>query len=159
MEIKFTDENINKLNEIIKRYPDKQAALLPALWIAQEQFGWISIDVIKYVGKKLDIPYEKVFGVVQFYTMFNKKQVGKYHIQVCTNVSCMLRGAYDLLNYVSNKLNVKPGDTTTDGSFTLSEVECLGSCGTAPTVQINNFYEENLDKNKLDKIISELLKT
>jgi NADH-quinone oxidoreductase E subunit len=156
MEIKFTEENLKKIEEIKTHYPTSAAALLPALWIAQEQFGWISIDVMKYVGELLDIPYEQVYGVVNFYTMFNCKPIGKNHIQVCTNVSCMLRGAYDLIDYISQKLKIKPGETTEDKLFTLSEVECLGSCGTAPMMQINNFYEENLSKEKIDQTISSL---
>jgi NADH-quinone oxidoreductase subunit E len=158
MEIKFTEENTNKLNEIVKRYPEKQAALLPALWLAQEQFGWISKETMIYIGKFLDIPIEQIYGVVQFYTMFNKTTLGKNHLQVCTNVSCMLRGGYDVLDYISKKLNIKPGETTKDNKFTLNEVECLGSCGTAPMMQVNNYYEEDLSKEKIDKIINELSK-
>jgi len=93
----FTEENLKKVEEIKKRYPTSQAALLPVLWIAQEQFGWISEDVMRYVAELLGLPYSHVYGVVTFYTMYNKKPVGKYHIQVCTNVSCMLRGAYENL--------------------------------------------------------------
>ena len=156
MDIKFTQENKTKLDEVIKHYPQKQAALLPALWMIQEQYGWISTEAMKYVGVYLDIPYSHVYGVVQFYTMFNKKQTGKFHLQVCTNVSCMLRGGFDILQYLSKKLQINPGETTPDNKFSLSEVECLGSCGTAPMMQVNNFYEENLNKEKLDKIISDL---
>jgi NADH-quinone oxidoreductase E subunit len=155
-EIKFSEQNLKKLEEAISRYPYKQAALMPALWIAQEQFGWLSHDVMRYVGKLLDVPYEHVLGVAEFYTMYNKKPVGKYHLQVCTNISCMLCGAYDILDYISNKLNINPGETTSDGKFTLSEVECLGSCGTAPMMQVNNYYEENLTKDKLDSLIEKL---
>ena len=158
MEIKFTGENITKLNEVINRYPNKQAALLSALWLAQEQYVWISQGAMKYIGDFLEIPYEHVYGVVQFYTMYNKKPVGKFHMQVCTNVSCMLRGAYEIVKFISSELNIKPGETTPDGKFTLSEAECLGSCGTAPMMQVNNYYEENLDKNKITKLISELSK-
>jgi NADH-quinone oxidoreductase subunit E len=130
--------------------------LMPALWLAQEQFGWISVEVMKYVGDLLSVPYEQVYGVVNFYTMYNKQPVGKHHLQVCTNISCMLRGAYDVLDYIANKLKIKPGETSKDELFTLSEAECLGSCGTAPMMQVNNFYEENLTKERLDEIISKL---
>ena len=158
MEIKFNQENIQKLEEIIKRYPKKQAAILHALWMIQEQYGWISTDSMKYVGDFLEMPYEQVYGVAQFYTMFNKKPVGKYHVQVCTNVSCMLRGSYNVLDFISDKLNISPGETTKDNKFTLSEAECLGSCGTAPMMQVNNYYEENLTNEKIEKILSELSK-
>lgn len=156
MEIKFSEENLKKTEEIKAKYPEAKAALMPVLWLAQEQFGWLSSDVMKYAGDLLDIPYEHVYGVVYFYTMYNRKPVGKYHLQVCTNVSCMLRGSYDVLDYISSKLNIKPGETTDDNKFTLSEAECLGSCGTAPMMQINDYYEENLSKERIDKIISEL---
>jgi NADH-quinone oxidoreductase E subunit len=156
MEIKFSEENLNKTEEIKAKYPSAKAALMPVLWLAQEQFGWLSNDVMRYAGDLLDIPYEHVYGVVYFYTMYNRKPVGKNHLQVCTNVSCMLRGSYDVLDYISSKLNIKPGETTGDNKFTLSEAECLGSCGTAPMMQVNDYYEENLSKERIDKIISEL---
>ena len=156
MEIKFTEENLKKLEEIKSHYPTNDAALMPALWIAQDQFGWISTDAMKYIGDLLKIPYEHVYGVVKFYTMYNKSQVGKYHLQVCTNISCMLRGSYDILDYISKKLNIKTGETTDDKLFTLNEAECLGSCGTAPMMQVNNYYKENLSKEVIDKIIAEL---
>lgn len=159
MEIKFTEENVKKLGEIRSRYPDSHSALLPALWMAQEQFGWISLEVMEYVGGLLNIPLEHVLGVVKFYTMFNSKPVGKYHLQVCTNVSCMLRGAYDVLEYISEKLKIQPGETSPDGKFTISEVECLGSCGTAPMMQVNNYYEEELTNERIDSLLTDLSKS
>jgi NADH-quinone oxidoreductase E subunit len=156
MEIKFTEENLKKLDVIKSHYPDSRSALMPALWIAQEQFGWISIDVMKYVGALLQIPLEHVLGVVRFYTMYNSKPAGKYHLQVCTNVSCMLNGAYEVLDYIADKLKIKPGETTADEKFTISEVECLGSCGTAPMMQVNNYFEENLTEEKIDGILGNL---
>jgi NADH:ubiquinone oxidoreductase subunit E len=119
MEIKFTDQSLKKLEEARSHYPTAEAALMPALWIAQEQFGWISTDAMKYVGELLGIPFEHVLGVAEFYTMYNKKPVGKYHLQVCTNVSCMLCGGYDVVDYISNKLDIEVGETTPDGKFTL----------------------------------------
>jgi len=159
MEIKFTEENLKRLEEVKSHYPTKDAALMGALWIAQEQFGWLSKDVMQYVGDVLGIPYEHVLGVAEFYTMYNKQPVGKYHLQVCTNVSCMLCGGYDVVDYISDKLNIGLGETTPDGQFTLIEAECLGSCGTAPMMQINNYYEENLTKDKIDGIIEKLSKS
>jgi NADH-quinone oxidoreductase E subunit len=159
MEIKFTDENLKKLEVAKSRYPDKAAALMPALWLAQEQFGWLSIDVMKYVGSLLEVPFENILGVAEFYTMYNKKPVGKYHLQICTNISCMLCGGYDVLDYISSKLDIRTGETTPDQQFTLSEAECLGSCGTAPMMQVNNYYEENLTKEKIDTILEKLSKT
>lgn len=159
MEIKFTEENTKKLNDIKEHYPNTQAMVMPALWLAQEQFGWISAEIMEYVAGFLNIPAEKVLAVVKFYTMYNTKPVGKYHLQVCTNVSCMLKGAYDILDYISEKLNIKPGETTPDGNFTVTEVECLGSCGTAPMMQMNNYYEENLTREKIDELFSQISKS
>ncbi len=159
MDIKFTNENLKKLEVIKSRYPSTHAALMPVLWMAQEQFGWISNEVMEYVGKLLNIPVEHILGVVRFYTMYNSKPAGKYQLQVCTNVSCMLRGAYDVLDYITGKLNIKPGETSPDGLFTVTEVECLGSCSTAPMMQVNNYFEENLDNKKIDKLLSDMSKS
>jgi len=158
MEIKFTDENLKKLEEIKSKYPYPEAAVMHALWTAQYQFGWLSTDVIKYVADLLGMPHEKVMGVARFYTMYYKKPVGKHHLQVCTNISCMLCGAYDVLDYISEKLEINPGETTPDNLFTLSEAECLGSCGTAPMMQVNDFYEEDLSKEKIDRVLNDLSK-
>ncbi len=154
----FTEENLRKVEEIKKRYQKPMAALLPVLWLAQEQFGWISEEVMHYVAGLLDLPYNHVLGVVTFYTMYNKKPVGKYHIQFCANVSCMLRGSDNLIEHLEHKLGVKVGETTPDKLFTLSEVECLGSCGTAPMMQVNNDYYEDLSAEKLDNLIEEFRK-
>jgi len=103
----LNDIELKKVEEIKSRYPNSQAVLLPLLWIIQEKQGWISEDAMRYTGDLLDIPYETVLGVATFYTMYNKKPVGKFHIQVCTNVSCMLRGGYELFNLISEKLGIK----------------------------------------------------
>lgn len=153
----FDEKELKQVEEIKSRYPQPKAALLPVLWMLQEKLGWISTDSMKYAGDLLNVPYEHVLGVVTFYTMFNKKPRGKYHLQICTNVSCMLRGGYDLYNYASEKLGIKNNETTSDGMFTIEEVECLGSCATAPMLQLNNrdFYE-NLSVDKLQNLIEEL---
>lgn len=154
--IEFNQEEL-KLVELIKqKYPTTQAALMPVLYMVQDKYGWISLEAMKYVSDLLNIPVEHILGVVTFYTMYNTKPVGKFHLQVCTNVSCMLRGAEELFKFLENELNIKKNETTPDNLFTLTEVECLGSCGTAPTIQINNDYYENLDINKLKQIITEL---
>ncbi|MFA5405192.1 MAG: NAD(P)H-dependent oxidoreductase subunit E [Ignavibacteria bacterium] len=153
----FTETEIKKIEVIKENYPDSKSALLPVLWMVQEKKGWISEDSMKYVGDLLDVPYEHILGVVTFYTMFNSKPVGNIHLQICTNVSCMLKGGYELFEYVSNKLGIKNKEITKDGSFSIEEVECLGSCATAPMMQVNNkeFYE-NLTKEKVDKLIDSL---
>ncbi|MDD5360742.1 MAG: NAD(P)H-dependent oxidoreductase subunit E [Ignavibacteria bacterium] len=151
----FNEEELKKIEEVKSRYPDSKAALLPVLWMIQEKEGWISSESMKLAGDLLNVPYEHILGVVTFYTMFNDKPKGKYHLQICTNVSCMLRGGYELYNYISDKLGIKNNETTSDGMFTIEEVECLGSCATAPMMQVNNKeYYENLDNAKAEEIIS-----
>ncbi|MGD0339000.1 MAG: NAD(P)H-dependent oxidoreductase subunit E [Bacteroidota bacterium] len=152
----LTQENLNKVEEIRKRYPTAQAALLPVLWIAHEQEGWISEETMRYVGGLLGLPLAHILGVVTFYTMFNTKKIGKYHIQVCTNISCQLLGSETIMEYVSKKTGCKKGETSPDGLFTLSEVECLGSCGTAPMMQVNDDYYEDLTFDKIDAIIASM---
>lgn len=157
--ILFSNDELKNIEDIKSHYPDSKSALLPVLWIVQEKYGWISEDSMKCVGDLLDIPYEHILGVVTFYTMFNSKPIGKVHLQICTNVSCMIKGGRELFNYVSDKLGVKNKETTSDGMFTIEEVECLGSCESAPMMQVNNkeFYE-NLTKEKIDKLLEELHK-
>lgn len=156
MEFKFTLENLEKVNNAIKRYPEKQAAVMPALWIAQDQNGWISNEVMKEVASVLDMNPEDVLGVVTFYTMYHKKPMGKYHFQVCTNVSCMLRGAYDIYEKVKKNLGIDNMQVTPDQKFSLEEVECMGSCGTAPMIAVNEDFYENLTIEKVDEIIKRL---
>ena len=122
----------------------------------QEQEGWISGEAMNYVAKLLEIPVGDVYGVVTFYTMYNQQPRGKYHLQICTNISCQLRGAEKLVEHACKTLGVKFNENTKDGRFTISEVECLGSCGTAPMMQMNNDYVENLTVEHLDKLLKEL---
>jgi NADH-quinone oxidoreductase E subunit len=156
MEFNFTEENLGKIENLLKKYPTKRAAVMPVLYLAQEQNGWISQEVMVAVAKILDLTTEDVLGVVTFYTMYHQKPVGKYHLQVCTNVSCMLRGAQDIYDHVKAKLTIDKGGVTADKMFSLEEVECMGSCGTAPMIAINEDYFENLDKQKLDQILESL---
>ncbi len=153
----FSEEGKKKFDQEMARHPDRQAALIPVLHLAQGEFGFLSQEVMEYVAGIMEIPVSTVYRVATFYTMFNKKPVGKYHVQVCHNLSCSLLGAEDVLEYIARKLNIKVGETTTDNKFTLSRVECLGSCGTAPMMQINDRYHEDLTQEKIDKILNELL--
>ncbi|MGD1007665.1 MAG: NADH-quinone oxidoreductase subunit NuoE [Ignavibacteriaceae bacterium] len=153
MTFKFTVENTKRIEEAVKKYPHKNAAVMPVLYIAQEQDGWISQEVIKEVASILEMTAEEILGVVTFYSMYHTKPAGKYHLQVCTNVSCMLRGAEGIYNYIKNKLNIENGGITEDNLFSLEEVECMGSCGTAPMFAINEDFFENLSIQKVDEII------
>jgi NADH-quinone oxidoreductase subunit E len=156
MEFKFSEVNLKRIENEMKKYPVKRPAVMAALWIAQEQNGWISGEVIREVSSLLDMTPEEVLGIISFYTMYHQKPMGKYHIQVCTNVSCMLRGGYDIFSQVKEKLNVDNMQVTEDSLFSLEEVECMGSCGTAPMVAVNEDYYENLDKEKVDSLLKSL---
>ena len=151
----FTKENLDKSETLKKRYPTTKALTLHVLWMAQEQFGWISSETMEYVAGLLGQPLRHIYGVVTFYTMFNTKPVGKYHLQVCTNISCMLRGGENIRDHVCERLGIKLGETTSDNKFTVTEVECLGSCGTAPMMQVNEDYIENLSNEKVDTLLAE----
>ena len=142
-----------KFNEIVARYPKKEAAMLPVLYLAQEEFGFIGPEAIEYVAKLMDQAPARVYGVVSFYTMFNMKPIGRHHIQICRTLPCALRGAELVTASIKQKLGIEPGQTTPDGRFTLSEVECLASCGTAPMMQVNDDYYENLTEEKIDAIL------
>lgn len=153
----FDESELKTVKDHISKYPEPMAAVMPLLWMIQDKYGWISTDAMKYVGNLLNIPADHVLGVATFYTMYFKKPMGKYHLQICTNVSCMLCGGYEIFNHVSGKLGIKNKEITTDGVFSIEEVECLGSCATAPMLQINNKeYYENLTIQSVDKLLDSL---
>ncbi len=159
MEFKFTPENIDLINQEIAKYPVKKSAVMASLYIAQEQNGFITNEVIREIATLLEMTAEEVLGVVTFYTMYHQKQMGKLHIQVCTNVSCMLRGGYEIWKQVKDKLGIDNMGVTSDGLFSLEEVECMGSCGTAPMLAVNEDYYENLTKEKVEELINSIKNT
>ncbi len=144
-----------EIQAIMDRYPDKLAATLPALHIAQREFGFVSLSAMKAVAKAIGIPEGHVFGVATFYTMYHKEPVGKFHLQVCTNISCALRGAAQLLEKVAEKTGAKPGEgPSADGLWSIEEVECLAGCGSGPCMQVNqDVYDEFVDEPRLAEII------
>jgi NADH-quinone oxidoreductase subunit E len=156
MEFKFTKENLERVEQETKKYPVRKPAVMAALYIAQEQNGYINFEVMKEIANILGITAEEVLGVVTFYTMYHQKQMGKYHIQVCTNVSCMLRGGYEIWNQVKEKFGIDHLEVTADQKFSLEEVECMGSCGTAPMIAINEDFYENLSKEKVEELLESL---
>ena len=156
VEVQFSEQELQTIEKLKSRYLKPDSVILEVLYLLQEKYGYITREGMKYAADLLGISEEHVLGVVTFYTMFNTNPVGKYHLQVCTNVSCMLKGAYELLKKLESELNIKKGETTSDGLFTISEVECLGSCGTAPVIQVNQDYYENLNEEKLLQLINEL---
>jgi len=156
MQFSFTQENLEKIDRVIAKYPEKQAAIMPLLYIAQEQNGFVSIEAMREIARLLEMDETDVLGVVTFYSMYHQKRMGKYHIQVCTNVSCMLRGGYEIYDAVQKKLGLKNGEASEDHKFSLEEVECMGSCGTAPMLAVNEDFFENLSTDKALEIIDSL---
>lgn len=152
----YPPEVQQRFQAAVAKYPHKQAALLTCLWIAQEVDGYITPEAMEYIAQLLEIPVSHVLSVVSFYTMYHTQPIGKYHIQVCHTLSCMLAGAEDLITHMQKKLGIQVGETTPDGLFTLSRVECLASCGTAPMCQINREYHENLTPEAFDALIDQL---
>lgn len=147
---------MEKIKRLMERYPDRRSALLQVLHAVQDEKGWLDMEAIKFIAKLFKLPPAEVYSVASFYTMFNLKPVGKYLIQVCTNISCLINGAEDIVKHIEEKLGIKVGETTSDGKFTLITVECLGSCGRAPAMMINKDYYENLTIEKVDEILDSL---
>jgi NADH-quinone oxidoreductase E subunit len=156
MEFKFTEENLSRINSVRKNYPTALAAVMPVIYIAQEQNGYISNEVMEEIAALLGIDKVNVLSVVTFYTMYHTKPMGKYHVQVCTNVSCMLRGAYEIWDGVKEKLGLDHMQVSPDSKFSLEEVECMGACGYAPMIAVNEDYYENLNKEKVFEILESL---
>lgn len=162
MTFALTPERDRELAEIIARYPSqhsKMAACIPALHLCQDQHGWVSDEVVTFVANRLDLPTAHVKGVVTFYTLFNQHPVGKHQVWVCRTLPCALRGAGEVLEHCEKRLGIKPGETTSDGKITLRTAECLASCGTAPMIQVDKTYHENLTLPQVDAILDRLQKT
>lgn len=155
----FTAENMEAAKAIIAKYPEgrQASACMPLLDLAQRQHdGWLPRAAMDHVAEILDMPPIRVYEVATFYTMYNKEPVGKHHVQVCTNISCLLMGADHVVKVCKKKLGIAFGETTPDGQFTLSEVECLGACVNAPMMQINDDYYEDLDSATTEKVLDAL---
>ncbi len=153
MAFALTPEREQQVDDVLTRYPERRAALLPILWLCQRQNGWISPDVVEYVAERLELSTSIVKGVVTFYTMFFDEPVGENVVWVCRTLSCDLRGGKAIQERLESKLGCTAGHTSSDGKFTLLKAECLAACGQAPMVQINDYYYENLDLELLDRII------
>ena len=156
MPFALSPERERKLQEILERYPTKMAVTLPLLHLCQEQEGWISEEVMQWVSRRLDVSPAHVQGVVTFYTLFNQKPVGKHQVWVCKTLPCALRGGLDVLHHCEKRLGIQAGQTTADGKITLRTAECLASCGTAPMMQVDKEYHENLTRERVDAILSKL---
>jgi NADH-quinone oxidoreductase subunit E len=145
-----------RVDAIVAKYPQPKAALLPVLWEVQKAKGCVDLSSEEWVANRLGIAASHVHGCVTFYTMYKQRPSGTYHIQLCTTLSCMLRGSDDLKRHLEKKLGIKVGETTPDGKFSLVRVECLGSCGTAPMFQLNDDYHENLTLESVDRLLASL---
>ena len=152
---RYSDEIQKEVRGIIEQFPIKRSALLPILHLVQREEGYIGEDAMRWVAKVLNLTPIQVYEVVTFYTLYNQKPVGKYLLQVCKTLSCALVGAGHLISHLEKKLGIKVGETTEDGLFTLKTVECLASCGTAPMMQVNDSYYENLNGEKVDTLLEE----
>ena len=158
MALEFSAQAKQQIERMRMRYPTRQAALLPVLHIAQDEFGYLSDEGIELVAATLALPPAHVFGVVTFYTMFHREPRGTNELMVCTNVSCMLRGAYDILAHLQKRLGIAPGETTADGAFSLVEEECLAACANAPMMICGPEYYLDLTPEKVDRVLEELKK-
>ncbi|HEU4861603.1 MAG TPA: NAD(P)H-dependent oxidoreductase subunit E [Chitinophagaceae bacterium] len=156
--VKFSDSKLKEVEQIIQRYPEgkQKSALIPVLHLAQEEFGgWLSAETMDYVASVLNLQPIEVYEVATFYSMYNLKPVGRYLFEVCQTGPCMLNGSDNIIKYIFEKLGIRPGETTTDGMFTLKTVECLGACGYAPMMQLGKNFREHLTKEKVDAVIDE----
>lgn len=165
MSLQFSENNEKKFQEIVSRYPEenKMAALLPALLLAQSEFGWVSVEVMDFLAQRLSLHPAKVLSTATFYSMVNKQPLGKCHVQVCTTLSCALRGGYEVLDALEETLGLTTGETSADGNWTLSEVECLASCGTAPMFQVTfsdgeiEYFEDlHATPSRLEEVLADL---
>ena len=159
--IRFSDSKLKEVEQIIQRYPEgkQKSAVIPVLHLAQEEFGgWLSAETMDYVASVLNLQPIEVYEVATFYSMYNLKPVGRYLFEVCQTGPCMLNGSDNIIKHIFEKLGIKPGETTSDGMFSLKTVECLGACGYAPMMQLGKNYREHLTKDKVDAIIEECRK-
>ncbi len=156
MSWQFNEKNEKKFQELLKRYPKKDSLTLPSLWMIQHQDGWICENAMKYLADRLDMSPMDIYSIASFYSMFHLKPIGRYNIQICKTLSCRLRGSENIKKHIESRLGIKAGQSTKDMKFTITEVECLGSCGTAPCVCINEDYIQNSTPQKIDAILDGL---
>lgn len=154
--MQLSEQGMARYRWLLGRYPKKEAALLPALRLAEEEFGELGFPQLRYVAELMGLPPARVLGVFTFYTQYRRAGTGKYHFQVCSTLSCALRGSDALCDHLCERLDIGVGETTPDGLFTVTKVECLASCDTAPVIQVNDDYHENLSAEAVDRLIARL---
>jgi NADH-quinone oxidoreductase subunit E len=157
MALVLSPDRAREMTDILTRYPTRRAACIPLLHLCQDQEGYVSEEAMAFVAEKLDVSPAQVKGVVTFYTLFNTEPVGKHQVWVCRTLSCALRGAQDIIGHCEKRLGVQVGETTRDGKVTLRTAECLASCGTAPMMQVDKQYHENLTTAEVDRILDRIL--
>ncbi len=153
-EVVFSEKSQAEFKNILTRYDSKRSALLPVLHMAQDEFGWLAPEVVDYVARIMELSPAEVLEVISFYTMFHKKPVGKHHFQFCATLSCWMFGSHQLMKSTCARLGIREGETTPDGQFTVSRMECLGSCGSAPMLMVNETYYENMTPEKLNRLVA-----
>lgn len=156
MNLAFSSDAEKRLQELLGRYPNRQAAVIPALHLAVREFGYLSPEAMDLVARRLEVPQSLVLGTATFYTMLHKRPVGRYHIQVCMNVACYLKGSDNLANQLKDRLGIGFGEVTPDGMFSLEGVQCLAACGMAPVIQVNKDYHEDMTPAKVDALLDQL---
>jgi NADH-quinone oxidoreductase subunit E len=156
--MRFSEEFETRFTEMISHYPTKRSALVPTLLYAQDEIGSLSDEVIAELAGRLDLTELEVRNVISYYSMLTTKPRGKYNVQVCTNIACMLRGGEEILHHCKKKLGIGHKGTTEDGLFSLEEVECIGACSWAPAVQVNYDFHENLTIEKMDQVLDDYKK-
>ena len=149
----FNETVLKEIDEIKGRYPDSRSALLPSLYVAQREFGWLSHEAMSYVARTLNLPEAMVRGTASFYSMFKHKEAGRHLVQLCTNVSCMILGAERLVDFLRTKYGMEPDNTTQDRRFSLVIMECIGACGTAPAMLVNTDFYDSITEGKIEEIL------
>jgi NADH-quinone oxidoreductase subunit E len=152
----FDAERDAMFERLIVRYPTRESMILPSLWLVQEQEGWVCQEAIAYIADRIGTFASKVYEAATFYTMYHLRPMGKNHICICRTLSCWLRGKQEIVDYLRTEIGIAPGQISEDGRYSLEEVECLGHCGTAPVVQINGLFYENMDVDKLKGLLATL---
>lgn len=151
----FSPEREERFQELVRRYPTNFSAIMPTLWLCQEEWGWLRPGVPEWVAQRLDVPISRVYEIITFYTMYYTEDPGKYNLQVCRNISCHLMGARRIIDHLKDRLGVEVNQTTEDGMFRLEQVECLGACGMAPMMQVGKHYYEFLTEEKVDQLLEQ----
>lgn len=154
--VEFTAAAREEYGRILARYPHREGALLPVLHLAQREWGYLSEDAVRHVAELLKLPPARVGGVISFYPEFRTRPIGKHLIEICRTLPCSLMGAEEVVDYLCERLGIEPGETTADGRFTLTGVECLGSCGTAPVMMVDGELHQSLTREKIDQILEGL---